>query len=806
MPEAPLDQVEALFHEAAELSPDQRSRFLDAACRGDVNLRAEVESLLASDAQSACSDEWLNSPVVRQSADLASFSDEKLPGEMPALPTHIGHYRILRRLGEGGMGIVYEAEQDNPRRTVALKVIRPGLLSQSLVQRFAQEANILGRLHHVGIAEVYEAGLAEDGRPYFAMEYVSGTRIDEYVKSRVSDARARLNQFARVCDAVQHAHERGIVHRDLKPTNIIVDDTGQPKVLDFGVARAQGADWQLADGYTQTGQLIGTPQYMSPEQIAGNPRAVDQRSDVYALGLMLFEILSDQRPYQLEFLSLTEVARVVQEHEPLRLGTLRKAFRGDIETIVGKAIEKDKSRRYESAGELAADIRRFLADEPIVARPPTAVYRMHKFVRRYKALVVAFCAVTASLVLGLIGVLWMYVGAQHEADKAKRARDFLVSILRVSETDDRGGSVPARQILNDAEKRIPREFADQPQLQAELLQVTADVKRGMAKRAPRAMILEARGVVRMKSGADDERPAAANTLLFLNDRLSLASDAAVQIVFLSDMHKERLAPGTNVTIGLSSSEPATAVLERDTRIPLTFVRVPKGKFFRPWVQLSRQKNVWTEIQNDFEISTHEVTQGQWQALIKSNPSSFSREGKNWQDVADVSDEELKLFPVEEVSWHDIREFLRKLNERERGRGYLYRLPTEAEWEYACRCAATSEQECSYRFYFAEPTNKLSSDQANFNGNAPFGGAPDGKYLRRPARVGFYSPNRLGLCDMHGNVWEWCAGAVPGRTDQPVRGGGWFEIGEKCQASTSSRGQPTYTHYDLGFRLVRVAMP
>jgi len=207
--------------------------------------------------------------------------------------------------------------------------------------------------------------------------------------------------------------------------------------------------------------------------------------------------------------------------------------------------------------------------------------------------------------------------------------------------------------------------------------------------------------------------------------------------------------------------------------------------------------VKTAIPEDFEIAVHDVTQGQWQALMSENPSYFSRFGGGRNEVKTLSDEELKLLPVEMVSWDDAQEFIRRLNERERGRGYWYRLPTEAEWEYACRGGATSEEECSYHFYFDKPTNDLSSEQANFNGNFPLGASPTGKYLRRTSRVGAYPSNRLGLCDMHGNVWQWCA-------DRGVRrGGGWSFIGTNCRAAIRFSGAPSDRFGTLGFRLARV---
>src|SRR5262249_49920035 len=234
----------------------------------------------------------------------------------------------LRLLGEGGMGAVYEAEQDNPRRPVALKVIRPGLVSPALLKRFAREAEILGRLHHPGIAQIHEAGVAEDGQPFFAMELVRGLPLDEYARRHSLDAAGRLDLLTRVCEAVQHAHERGIIHRDLKPSNILVDETGQPRVLDFGVARAAGPGTLASAAVTGTAQLVGTLGYMSPEQVVADPDSLDRRSDVYTLGVILFQLLAGRPPYALEGLPLPEGARVIREQGPPRLAAARPPPRG----------------------------------------------------------------------------------------------------------------------------------------------------------------------------------------------------------------------------------------------------------------------------------------------------------------------------------------------------------------------------------------------------------------------------------------------------------------------------------------------
>jgi formylglycine-generating enzyme required for sulfatase activity len=294
-----------------------------------------------------------------------------------------------------------------------------------------------------------------------------------------------------------------------------------------------------------------------------------------------------------------------------------------------------------------------------------------------------------------------------------------------------------------------------------------------------------------------------------------------------------------VTIRRKGCEPTDAVAEPSQDILMTFVRPPKGTFFMGWGGEPRREDYLTstasmvlqgqpfataalltyqrgapargwkaEIKEDFEIAVHAVTQGQWQAVMGDNPSYFSRLGSGRNAIKDISDEELKLFPVEAVSWDDAQEFLKKLNEKGRGSGYLYRLPTEAEWEYSCRGGATSEEECSYHFYFDKPTNDLSSEQANFNGKYPFGKAPKGKWLWRPTRVGAYPPNKLGLCEMHGNVSHWCADQFDpkGGSDRVVRGGSWFDSAWYCRAADRIRNAPSYQNFRLGFRLARVPRP
>ena len=398
--------------------------------------------------------------------------------------TQVGRYRLLRLIGEGGMACVYEAEQEQPRPIVALKVIKPGLISPAMLRRFTQESQALGRLQHSGIAQIYEAGNAETGaglQPYFAMEFIRGTTLREYVASNKLTTRERLELMVRVCDAVQHAHERGIIHRDLKPGNILVDETAQPKILDFGVARVTGGDSQ-ATRQTDLGQLIGTLAYMSPEQVLGDPLQLDTRSDVYALGVILYELLAAQLPYSVSS-NLPDAVQTIREEEPARLSSIDRSYRGDIETMVAKALQKDKTRRYASAADLAADIRRYLHHKPIVARPPSTIYQLGKFAHRHRALVVALASIFLVLTAGIAVSTFLAIRARRaeqlantESATAKAVNDFLQNdLLAQASTKNQARpnrkpdpDIKIRTALDRAAAAIGGKFAGQPLVEASI--------------------------------------------------------------------------------------------------------------------------------------------------------------------------------------------------------------------------------------------------------------------------------------------------------------------------------------------------
>lgn len=338
------------------------------------------------------------------------------------LPKQIGQFHVKALLAAGGMGVVYRAVQEQPRRTVAVKVMKHGIASRSAMRRFEYESQVLARLRHPGIAQVFEAGTHDDGTgpvPYFAMEYIpSAKTITLFANEKKLKTRERLELFAQACDAVHHGHQKGIIHRDLKPDNILVDTQGKIKIIDFGVARGTDSDLAVTTLQTDVGQLIGTLQYMSPEQCEADPDAIDARSDVYSLGVVLFELISGQLPYRVSRKHLLDGTRAIKENEPTRLSTINRTLRGDIETIVLKTLEKDRDRRYQSAAELAQDIRFYLRGDAITARPPSAAYRLSLFARRNRSPlgVAALLAVVASTA----GV--MVARSQDKAREAEFAR------------------------------------------------------------------------------------------------------------------------------------------------------------------------------------------------------------------------------------------------------------------------------------------------------------------------------------------------------------------------------------------------
>ncbi|MBZ0268647.1 serine/threonine protein kinase, partial [bacterium] len=310
-------------------------------------------------------------------------------GEVPVVdvpPDRIGPFRIVRELGRGGMGVVYLAQQERPRRRVALKVVSSA--SPEILRRFEREADLLARLQHPHIARVYESGGA-GGRPYLAMEYVDGVPLEAWTAK--ASLGAKLELLAEVADAVHHAHRQGVLHRDLKPGNILVETTADgaahPKVLDFGVARALGGEARTMTMRTEPGRLLGTVPFMSPEQVEGDSSRLDARSDVYSLGILAYWLLAGDLPYPLRDRSVPEMARIIRDEEPHPLATRDGRYRGDLDTIVAKALEKDPDRRYASAAKLAEDVRAHLAHRPIVARAPSAGYQLRKFARRNRVLV-----------------------------------------------------------------------------------------------------------------------------------------------------------------------------------------------------------------------------------------------------------------------------------------------------------------------------------------------------------------------------------------------------------------------------------
>ena len=519
-----------LFFEATSMSVEEREAFLDRECGNDLELRSQVLELLQT--------------VGPQTLHLAA--PEAFPLEPIGSGDRIGPYKLLEPIGEGGMGTVWRARQDEPRRDVAVKLLRAGLETADALARFEAERQALALMDHPCIAKVYDAGTTNAGRPFFAMEYIRGDPITEYCDRRRLPLGERLSLFLRTCEGVRHAHQKAIIHRDLKPSNIlvtVVDDEPVPKIIDFGVAKAMSHRLTDRTMVTYLGQLIGTPEYMSPEQADMSGAHIDTRTDVYALGVILYQLLSGSLPFDSKTLregGFEGIRRLIRDVDPLRpserlesMGeeqtdrvtaaratdpaTLLGVIRGDLDWIVMKALEKSPARRYESPAQLADDIRRHLDDEPVLARPPSTLYRVGKFFRRHRATV--GLTVLVFLFLVVFGTTMTIQAARiaRERDRAnvqtavaQETKDFLVDLFRVADPrESRGTDVSARELLDRGSARLRNEIRD-PTVRAELIGEMGLIYRNLGVyEEARPLLTEAADLHLENFGQDDPRTLAA---------------------------------------------------------------------------------------------------------------------------------------------------------------------------------------------------------------------------------------------------------------------------------------------------------
>jgi len=686
-------------------------------------------------------------PVGEPNSDLWDFL---APAQKPDEIGRLGPYRVLKVLGAGGMGVVFRAEDPQLERLVALKAMLPTMAkSPNAKERFFREAKAAAALKHPHIVTIFQVG-EDRGAPYLAMEFLEGEALDDRLKREIRLPVPDILRIGReIAQGLAAAHEKGLIHRDIKPANVWLEGKeGHVKILDFGLARAMGDQAQL----TQSGAIIGTPAYMAPEQAGG--KQVDGRCDLFSLGCVLYRMCTGEMPFKgNDTISILSALALENPPQPV---SLNPEIPTELSDLVMQLLAKKPDERPKSAKVVAEALTAL--EKPTNSGMPEVVY-----------------------VPGATAVVddpFANIDASGDENPA------LTRASPRRKSTEQTIATPANPARKSGADSAPSAHP------------TGSIKK---PRSRRLIFAGLAGVLAL---------VAAFVIIKMTNKDGTVTESKVP----DGAKVERVEKGKTTVV---DPNPKKEPIANSAALPATFknnlgmefVLVPKGKFLMGGSG-GTPGNKEAVIAHDFYLGKYEITQEEWQKVTGVNPSHFSRTGGGKDAVKGIPDEELKRFPVENVSWDTAQLFLEALNEREKEAGWLYRLPKAAEWEYACRGGPTSNKfDYSYDFYFDKPANQLLPEQANFT-------PQPGKGLQRTYKVGSYQPNRLGLYDMHGNVWEWCDDLWDPKEKDPARvtlrvyrgggwGGGWRNDAGYCRAAHRSPDTPSYRHNSLGLRLARV---
>jgi formylglycine-generating enzyme required for sulfatase activity/tRNA A-37 threonylcarbamoyl transferase component Bud32 len=769
------------------------------------------------------------------------------------------NYEILESLGHGGMGAIYKARQKQPPRVVVLKVMLSGRFASPRYRlRFEREAQAVARLKHPGIVGVYEYGEV-NGQPYFTMEYVEGCSIKEYVVRHNLDKRKTCQLIMKVCKAVAYAHQRGVIHRDIKPNNILVDGEGNPRLLDFGLARQAGNLGDEEPQMTEAGEVMGTPSYMSPEQTLGRPEEIDIRTDVYSIGVLLYELLTDTLPYRIDRTRPLESLRVIREFMPKRPSVVNPRIDGDLDSVVMKCLEKERDLRYQSAIELAEDVARYLRGKPVEARPSTAFYQFRKLLWRHRSVVLPILVGLLALA-GVTGFfVWRLARAKEQASlraSSQRAvgqeavaqrEELLGFIMELRSVRRTVEGLLAEERWEDAHRIASFAEANLP-AEAGLAGLTAEVKRAIVSGATRERAEVDELIEEMRFREARERIERLRNMahrLNLPDLAEQTGEAAASFEedcwqslfsyiqqnkrsaralerFLAECPSSSHAPEAQDLLdrllasirfrkwpfsaeGARNHQKATAevlelpieyeiVLPGDARMHLSLV--PAGQFDMgsygegEGFNADQEPEHVVRISNPFYISVTEVTQEQFEAVM----------GRTSGGASVAAGQGAAANMPAPVSWDDAQLFCQKLSRRNRD-GVTIRLPTEAQWEFACRAGSRG-----LYTYGDDLTAQQLGGWAWYRENS--GGQPHAVALKRP--------NAWGLHDVHGNMLEWCRDWYEARyylsssmqdphgpetgTYKVLRGGSWADGPEECRSAYRKAARPDSLRPTYGMRV------